>query len=116
MQRTRPRLLGWRPVSKNSLLGFAKVQFSSGLTIDEIAVHRAGSRVWASPPSRPWIENDIVMRDEYGKPRYQPLISFANHGVQASWSRQVLRAVRDAHPDLLPDDGATPMSAREDHR
>ena len=100
-RRNRPRLLDWRPISKHSLIGFAKVQFSSGLTISEIAVHRSGSRVWAAPPARPWIEDNTLVRDARGKPRYQPLIEFASHGVRASWSRQVVNVVREAHPDLF---------------
>ena len=89
---------------KNSLKGFAKVQFGSGLIIAEIAVHHQGSRAWAQPPARPWIENDELVRDgERGRIRYQPLISFANHGVQSSWSRQVIRAVREGVPGELPE-------------
>lgn len=99
--RNRPRLLHWRPQSKNSLLGFARVQFSSGLVISEIAIHRAGSRVWAAPPARPMLDGHALMRDDRGKAKYQQLISFANHGVRSSWSRQVLKAVADAHPDLF---------------
>ena len=90
-------------MSKNSLLGFAKIQFTSGLIIGEIAIQRSGNRVWASPPARPWIEDNALMRDHRGRPRYQSLIDFANHGVRASWNRQVLRAVRAEHPDLFKD-------------
>jgi hypothetical protein len=104
MPRTPARLLDWRPLIKHTLLGFAKVQFSSGLIINDIAIHRTGNRVWASPPARPWIENDALKRDERNKIKYQTLISFANHGVQASWSRQVLRALRKEHPELFRDE------------
>jgi len=84
-------------------MGYARVQFSSGLSIAEIAVHRSGSRVWATPPSRPWLEDGSVVKDDRGKIKYQTLISFANHGVQASWSRQVIAAVREVHPELFTD-------------
>jgi hypothetical protein len=97
------RLLDWRPLHKSTLIGFAKIQFSSGLTIAEIAVHRAGSRMWAAPPSRPWLDNNALVLDDRGRPKYQPIISFANHGVQSSWSRQVLKALREEHPDLFQD-------------
>lgn len=90
-------------MSKNSLLGFAKIQFTSGLIIDDIAIQRAGSRVWATPPARPQIEDNALVRDERGRPRYHQLIDFANHGVRASWNRQVLRAVRNEHPDLFDE-------------
>jgi hypothetical protein len=95
-------LLDWRPISKGTLLGFAKVQFSSGMIVSEIAIHRTGTRMWAAPPSRPWIENNALVIGENGRPRYQPIISFANHGVQGSWSRQVLNALCEEHPDLFP--------------
>lgn len=96
-------MLHWRPLRRNSLLGFATVRFSSGLTIAEIAVHHSGDQVWAAPPARPWIEDDSLVRDERGKWRYQQIISFANHGVRASWSRQVIRALREVHPEVFPN-------------
>jgi hypothetical protein len=98
------RLLAWRPLRKSSLVGFARVQFGSGLIINEIAVHVAGSRAWAQPPARPWLEGNALVLTEEGKPRWQPVVDFANHGVRASWSRQVVNVVREAHPDLFPED------------
>jgi hypothetical protein len=98
------RLLDWRPLRKGTLIGFAKVQFPTGLIVSEIAIHVAGSRIWASPPSRPWPKNNAVVVDEAGKPRYSAVIDFVTHGVRSSWSRQVLAALRDEHPDLLPWD------------
>ena len=99
-----PQLLDWRPLHKNTLVGFAKVRFSSGLTIGEIGVHRSGSRVWASPPARPWIEDGALVLDERGRPKYQSIIEFANHGVRSSWSRQVINALCEAHPNLFMND------------
>jgi DNA-binding transcriptional LysR family regulator len=79
------------------------VQFSSGIIIGDIAVHRRGEQMWASPPARPWIEDNELARDDRGKPKYQTVIGFVNHGVRASWSRQVIAALRDAHPDLFQE-------------
>jgi len=103
MAKASARLLDWRPVQRNSLIGFAQVQFGSGLIISEIAVHVAGSRVWAQPPARPWIEENKLILTETGKPRWQPIIDFANHGVRASWSRQVVAALKEARPEVLPE-------------
>jgi hypothetical protein len=100
----RPRLLEWRPLRKNTLRGFARVQFGSGLIVSEITVHVAGTKCWASPPSRPWLKDGAPVLDEKGKPRWQPLLDFSNHGVRSSWSRQVLAALREAEPGVLPDD------------
>jgi hypothetical protein len=99
----RPKLLEWRPLRKNTLIGFAKLQFASGLIVSEIAVHVAGSRIWASPPSRPWLKDNVVVLDKAGKPRFSPVIDFATHGLRSSWSRLVLTALRETHPELFPD-------------
>jgi hypothetical protein len=98
---TRSRLLEWRPLLKNTLRGFAKVQFPSGVIIAEVGIHIAGSRAWASPPSRPWVKDNAVVLDEAAKPRWQPLIEFATHGVRSSWSSQVLAAVREEYPEVF---------------
>jgi hypothetical protein len=101
--RTHARLLDWRPLEKNTLRGFCKVQFSSGLIVAEIGIHIAGSRAWAAPPSRPWIKDNATVLDDKGKPKWQPLIDFATHGVRSSWSNQVLGALRDVHPEVFRD-------------
>ena len=103
MAKASARLLDWRPVQRNTLLGFARVQFGSGLIVSEIAIHVAGSRAWAQPPARAWIEDNKLILTETGRPRWQPIIDFANHGVRASWSRQVLAALREARPEVLPE-------------
>ncbi len=99
---TRAKLLDWRPLEKNTLKGFASVQFTSGVIFREIAVHVSGSRAWAAPPSRPWIKDNALVFDETtGKAKWQMLVDFANHGVRASWSRQVISALAAAHPEVL---------------
>jgi hypothetical protein len=85
---------------QSTLRGYAHVHFASGIEIADMAVHVAGSRGWASPPARPWIEGRAVVIDpETSKARLQRLISFANHGVRARSSDVVLRALREAHPE-----------------
>jgi hypothetical protein len=98
------RILAWRPLRKGSLLGFAAVQFSSGLQINEIGVFRSGSRRWANPPGLPWIKDGAVVRDLLGKIKYSPAITFFNHGVQSSWSRQVIAAMEAEHPEAFSDE------------
>jgi hypothetical protein len=105
---TPSRLLEWRPLRKNTLRGFAKVQFPSGVIIAEIGIHVAGSRAWASPPSRPWVKDNAVVLDAVGKPHWQPLIAFATHGVRSSWSRQVLAAVHEGYPEVFEGAEVTP--------
>jgi hypothetical protein len=96
---------------KNTLRGFASVQFDSGIIIREIGVHISGSRAWASPPSRPWVrDNALILEETTGKPKWQLLIEFCNHGARARWSRQVLAALRDVHPEVLAGTGQDEVS------
>jgi DNA-binding cell septation regulator SpoVG len=64
---TRPsaaRIIEWRPLRKNSLLGFAKVAFPSGMIISDITIMAGERGPWASPPSKPLIDRDgAVMKD-----------------------------------------------------
>jgi hypothetical protein len=100
----RVRVQEFRPLHRNSLRGFATVQFASGLIVAEIAIHQAGSKAWAQPPGRPMIDRDgAVMRDEDGQVRYAPIVGFMNHGTRARWSRQVIAAIREAHPEAFAE-------------
>ena len=98
-----PKLLSWRPLEppRGSLIGFARIQFGSGLIVRDIGIHLAGSRVWASPPAKPWVRNNqIVLNEVTQRPQYEPTLEFSNHGVRSRWSRQVLKALREAHPEI----------------
>jgi hypothetical protein len=96
----------WRVIRRNSLRGFAKVRFPSGLIISEIAVHAAGDgRFWASPPARQMVGSDgHVLRDSNGKPRWQPVIEFVDKGRRDAWSASVIQSVADAYPTALQSD------------
>jgi hypothetical protein len=89
---------------QNTLRGFARVRFPSGLVNREIALHVAGGRAWALPPSRAMEDRDgAVLRDRDGKTRWQLLITFANKNSRDNWSAQVVAAVHEAFPDALQD-------------
>jgi hypothetical protein len=116
---TRATLLAWTPHTAGTLRGFARVQFPSGIIVDGITVHVAGSRAWATPPGRPWIEDGQLVREPDGKPRYATIISFVNHGRRARWSDTVLAAVNEHDPTILADAEGTPLlpfDDREDTR
>jgi hypothetical protein len=111
---SRAKLLDFRPLKSGSMVGFARVQFPSGLIVDGIGIHVAGSRAWASPPGRPWIEGGELVRDERGKPQYSAIISFANHGVRSRWSDAVLAAVNEVHPEILAKAEGSPLLPIDD--
>jgi hypothetical protein len=94
----------FKPVVKNTLRGFARVRFASGLVMHEVSLHISNGRVWASPPSKPMVGGDgTVMRDAEGKQRWQPLITFSDKGVRDRWSAQIVDAVHEAYPEALRD-------------
>jgi DNA-binding cell septation regulator SpoVG len=49
------RILDWRELRKNSLLGFAKVELPSGMVISDVTILSGERGPWASPPSKPMI-------------------------------------------------------------
>ena len=96
------RVLDWKPLRKNSLLGFAKVELASGLIISEIALMSGERGAWASPPGRPMIGRDGVALKDHGKLRYQQIIEFRDRATRDRWSNAVVDALRQQHPDALP--------------
>lgn len=64
------RILDWRPLRKNSLLGFVKVELPSGMIIADVTVLMGERGPWASPPSKSMIDRDgVAMKDANGKLR-----------------------------------------------
>ena len=89
-------------VRNHSLRGFARIRFRSGLVIAEITIHVTNGRPWASPPARQILDrNGTPLRDDHGKTRWQPLITFATKAHRNEWSDQVVKAVLETHPNAL---------------
>lgn len=100
------RVLDWRPLRKNSLLGFAKVELPSGMVIADVTVLTGANGPWASPPSKPMIGSDgVVMKDASGKIRYSPIIEFTARDIRNRFSASVIEALREAHPEALAAEG-----------
>jgi hypothetical protein len=104
MSAAAPRILDWRPLRRNSLLGFAKVELPSGMIIVDVTILTGERGPWASPPSKPMLDRDgVVLRDEKNKVRYQPVIEFTSKNVRDRFSTQVIAALRESHPKVLED-------------
>lgn len=97
-----PKILDFRQVTKNSLIGFAKVEFPSGLVISDVTVLKGERGPWASPPSKPMVSRDgTVMKGDDGKVRYTPIIEFTSKEIRNRWSDAVIEAMRAAHPEVF---------------
>jgi hypothetical protein len=100
---TAVKIIDWRPLQKNSLLGFCKGQFASGLIITDITILTSERGPWASPPGKPMISRDgVVLKDEKGKVKYTPVIEFSNKEIRQRWSDAVIEAMRAAYPEVSP--------------
>ena len=98
------RILEWRPLRKNSLLGFAKVELPSGLVINDVTVLTSERGLWASPPSKPMVDrNGVTMKDPSGKLRYVQVIEFVSKETRNRFSSAVIEALRAVHPEALAD-------------
>ena len=92
----------WKPVVRNTLRGFCTVTLPSGLILSEVAVHIDGAKSWAMPASKPMISREgTVMRDQAGKVRYAPIISFTSKELRDRFSGQVIEALLAVYPEAL---------------
>ena len=95
------RIIDWRQVPRNSLIGFCKVALPSGMTIADIAIHRSEQGLWASPPSKPMVGRDgVAMKDDNGKVKYSPLIEFTDKQTRDRFSTAVVAALIAEYPEV----------------
>jgi hypothetical protein len=97
----------WKPVGRNTLLGFCRVRLPSGMILHDVAVHMKNGRHWASPSSKPRLGRDgLQLRDPDGKALWTPIVSFETKAIGDRFSAQVIEALRGAFPNALPDPAA----------
>ena len=95
-------LLEWKPLSRNSLRGFATVRLGQSLKISDIAVHAANGRRWAQLPARPALNTDgTARRDENGKIQYIPLMKWLDRDASDRFSEGVIAAIEREYPGTV---------------
>lgn len=88
----------WRPLKRNTLLGFVKLQIGA-LKISDVAINTSNGRTWANLPSKPQIDKEgICLRGENGKIKYIPLIEWATREASDRFSESVILALEDKFP------------------
>jgi hypothetical protein len=96
----------WRPLQRNTLLGFARIRVVElGLTIHDVAIHQKGGRARAQLPAKPWIRDGSVVTDDDGKVQYSPVIEFEKR-VRDAFSDRVVAAVLAFAPKALATESA----------
>jgi hypothetical protein len=91
-------LLEWRPLKRNSLRGFATIRLGKFLKISDIAIHASHGRRWAQLPSKPQVENGVHVKDQNGKPKWVPILSWTERDVGDRFSEALIRGIEAKHP------------------
>lgn len=94
-------LLAWKPLRKNSLLGFASIELRGSLIIDDVTVHESNGKRWASLPSKPMLSGLTVKTDAAGKPVYIPVLKWKDRDTSDRFSMGVIAAIEAEHPQDL---------------
>jgi hypothetical protein len=92
----------WRPLRRHSLMGFARIRIAEfAFTINDIAIHESHGKLWAAPPSKPWIKDNKLVLGDDGRPQYSPIFEFDRRDVSDAFSRAVVDAVVRFDPRAL---------------
>jgi hypothetical protein len=106
-QPKRLRLISFKPVRKNSLIGFATIELPIGLKLLDVPVLVSNGKAWAALPAKPRIEDGRQKLDANGKPAYLPLLEWRSKELRERFSQRVVELVRTVHPEVF-DDGDAP--------
>ena len=96
----------WKKFRRNTLVGFLTAHLPSGMTLHDVALHCRDGVWWVSPASKPMLNADgQVLRDEAGRIRYQPIVSFDSKTARQRFNSAVISAVQRAHPEIFETTG-----------
>lgn len=98
----------FRPLARNTLVGFATIVHENGIVVLDVTLHEKAGKRWCSPPSRPMLDRDrqLVVGDD-GKIRYCAVIEFVDDRTRWRWCAAAVAAI-DA---FLAADGKAPAAA-----
>ena len=94
-------ILEWKPLRRNTMFGFAKLQLGA-MTIIDCTVHENGDKRWCGLPAKPMIYSEgHAKRDDTGKIKYIPLAQWATKAASDRFSESVIVALLEKHPDAF---------------
>ena len=106
----RPRtiaLVGWRPMAKGALRGFATVELPIGLKLIDCPVLVSKGKAWVNVPAKPVLDRDGQQKIEAnGKPAYVPVLEWRSRDLADRFSAAVVELVQRAHPGSLDESGS----------
>jgi hypothetical protein len=93
----------FKPLQKNSLIGFARIRLASGIIFHDVSCHCVAGKYWANPPAKPAKTRDGTHLKKDGKPVWTHIVSFANKELRDKFSSAVIEALRLAHPEAFAE-------------
>jgi hypothetical protein len=98
----RTEVLEWHPLCRNSLRGFCRIRFPSGIEIADIPIHQG--RIANMGRATRQADDRSRRRGSARRGRQDQIRRdrrLQTHGMRSRWSHAVIAALRDAHPDAL---------------
>jgi hypothetical protein len=87
--------LSFKPITKNTLRGFAKVRINElGLVIGDVTLHQKNTSRWASLPAKPQMHDGALVSDPHtGRLAYVAVLEFETREARDIFSMAVWNAV-----------------------
>jgi hypothetical protein len=96
----------FKALHRNTLRAFFTAAMPSDLVFHELALHYRDGVWWVAPASKPMLSKDgAALRDDAGKVRYSPIVSFRTKQARDHFNRVVIAALKLAHPEVFAEDG-----------
>ncbi len=95
------RLLAFRPMTKNTLRGFADVRIDSGLIIKDVTVHTKNGKSWAGLPAKPQVTEGKIKTGDNGKALYVAILEWEDRDLSERFSAAVVKAIEAKFPAAL---------------
>ena len=97
------RPVGWKPLVKGTLRGFANVELPIGLRLIDCPIFVGPNGPGAAPPSKPVLDCEGRQARPSGKPQFAPVVEGRNRGLADRFSATVLALVEGTHPAVLSE-------------
>ena len=102
-ERPRMRLVGWKPLVKGTLRGFANVELPTGLRLIDCPIFVGPNGPGAALPSKPVLDCEGRQARPSGKPEFAPVVEWRNWGLADRFSATVIALVEGAHSAVLSE-------------
>jgi hypothetical protein len=104
-ERPRMKLVGWKPIRKGNLVGFATVELSIGLKLIDCPVFVGSNGAWAGLPAKARVDKDGRQRpDANGKRAFEPALAWRNRDLSDRFSAALVELIRRESPGVLEGD------------